>query len=171
LKLRIRSHNWIASDFLLAFAAIVVGMACTFVALSSTSLSYKLLISIFAFGVALTCLSLRSHTRRLSNHEISVCKETVLVDAEASGEIVFAPLTPMKNPTLGLTAHGRPVLVEDVWHDNLSLVASPSPIGNWRRGIVYPGIVDTEHTLRIVVRNTGYTPAAVRANLSAKKSG
>jgi hypothetical protein len=156
-----------ASDFLTTFSAIVAGMALTFVALSSSTVSYRLLAALLGIGAGLTALSLRWKTakRRVS----SVCKETVLVDSEASSEIVFSPQSPMRDPVLYMTAHGRPVLVEDVWHDDVSLVASPVPVARWRQGVTCHGVVDARHPLRIVVRNPGYAPAAVRASLSAHK--
>lgn len=157
-------------DFLLAFTAIVVGMAFTFVALSSSSVSYRILVALLALGVLFTYLSLKVKSRRRADRETSVCKETLLVDAEASGQLLFAPESPMTDPVLHLTAHGRPLLVEDVWHDDVSLVVAPQPIVAWRRGIVYHGVVDAKRTLRVVVRNAGYAPAVVRASLSAKKT-
>lgn len=161
-------HQLQTSDFLLAFSAIVAGMALTFVSLASWSASYKVLVILLSSGVALTCLSLRSKTRK-HERETSVCKETVLVDSEASAEVVFAPASAMVNPVLHLTAHGRPVMVEDVWHDDVSLVVVPTPIIKWRRGVEYAGVVDSRRTLKIIVRNTGYAPAVVRASLSARK--
>jgi len=56
--LRKRAHHLNSRDFLLAFAAIVTGMALVFVILSSTKVSTKLLIGLLGLGTALTSLSL-----------------------------------------------------------------------------------------------------------------
>ena len=164
-------HKINSRDFLLAFAAIVTGMALMFVLLSSSAVSYRLLIGLLGLGAALTALSLwRAASRKQKrDREIMVCKETVLVDVAGSAELVFAPATPMIDPTLYLTAHGRPVSVEDVWYDHVSTIVMPKSVLYWSKGVEYPGEISSDHPLRILVRNQGYAAAAVRASLSSRK--
>jgi hypothetical protein len=167
MKYRVNSR-----DFLLAFAAIITGMAFIFVILSSSTVSYRLLIGLLGLGTALTALSLWKHThpkKAKREREIMVCKETVLVDINGSAEIVFGPSSPMEDPTVYLTAHGRPVIVEEVQHGGVSLLAVPRDIAFWNKGVCCPGTVDADHPLRILVRNQGFAIAAVRASLSSRK--
>jgi hypothetical protein len=158
-------------DFLLAFAAIVTGMALMFVLLSSSSISNKLLVGLLGLGLALTCLSLWRAAGKVKKREreVMVCKETVLVDVDGSAELIFGPSSPMEDPVLYITAHGRPISVEDVWHDGVSTVAVPRSVLYWNKGVSYPGTVSADRQLRILVRNQGYAAAAVRASLSSRK--
>jgi hypothetical protein len=164
---RHRINTW---DFLLAFAAIVTGMALMFVLLSSSSVSSRFLVGLLGLGTGLTGLSLWRRSRKKESREVAVCKETVLVDSEGSAEILFAPSSPMEDTVLYLSAHGRPVSVEDVWHADVSTVSVPRSVLYWRKGVTYPGTVSADCPLRVLVRNTGYAPAAVRAVLSARKT-
>ena len=164
-------HKINSRDFLLAFAAIITGMGFTFVILSSSSVSYRLLIGLLGLGTALTALSLwkLSHDKQQKTRETMVCKETVLVDVGGSAEIIFGPSSPMEDPTLYITAHGRPVIVEEVQHNGVSTVAVPRAISYWHKGVSYPGTVGADHQMRILVRNQGFAVAAVRASLSSRK--
>ena len=167
-----RSHKINSRDFLLAFAAIVTGMALMFVLLSSSTVSIRMLIGLLGLGAALTSLSLWKVVgkREKKQREVAFCKETVLVDVDGSAEILFAPSSPMEDPTLYITAHGRPVSVEDVWHDGVSTVVVPRSVLHWNKGVEYPGTVSAEHPMRILVRNQGYAATAVRASLSSRKN-
>jgi len=166
----VRSHKINSRDFLLAFAAIVTGMALMFVLLSSSAVSIRMLIGLLGLGAALTSLSLWRVVRKRDQkqREVTFCKETVLVDVEGSAEILFAPSSPMEDPILYITAHGRPASVEDVWHDGVSTVVVPRSVLYWSKGVSYPGTVSAEHPMRILVRNQGYAAAAVRASLSSR---
>jgi hypothetical protein len=145
-------------------------MALVFVLLSSSTVSIRLLIGLLGLGAALTSLSLWKITKKKSReHEVMVCKETVLLDVDGSAEIYFGPSSPLEDPTLYITAHGRPVSVEDVWHDGVSTVVVPRSILHWSKGVGYPGTVSADHPMRILVRNQGYAVATVRASLSSRK--
>jgi hypothetical protein len=163
-------HRVNPKDFLLAFAAIVTGMALLFVLLSSSAVSSRLLVGLLGIGLALTCLSLWKVAGKKHEHEVMVCKESVLVDVDGSGELLFGPSSPMEDPVLYITAHGRPVSVEDVWHNGVSTVAVPRSVLYWNKGISYPGTVGADCQLRILVRNQGYAAAVVRASLSSRKN-
>lgn len=165
-------HRIAPRDFLLAFAAIVTGMALMFVLLSSSAISSRVLVGLLGLGLALTFLSLwkaASKTEK-KERELMVCKETIMLDINGSAEIIFGPASPMEDPTLYITAHGRPVSVEDVCHDGVSTVVVPRSVLFWNKGVGYPGTVSADHPLRILVRNQGYAVAAVRASLSSRKS-
>ena len=159
-------------DFFLVFAAIVTGMALMFVLLSSSKVSNKLFTGLLGLGTALVSLSLWKFTNKAKKHskEILVCKETVLVDVGGSAEIFFGPSSPMEDPLLYITAHGRPVSVEDIWHDGVSTVVVPRSVLHWNKGVRYQGTVDADHPMRILVRNQGYAAIAVRATLSSRRA-
>jgi len=163
-------HKMDRRDFLLAFSAISTGMALVFVLLSSSAVSTRLLIGLLGAGIALTSWSLWRHSRKKTpgDREAVVCKETVLVDVDGSAEIFFGPSSPMEDPVLYITAHGRPVSVEDVWHAGVSTVSVPRSILYWAKGVSYQGTVSAESPMRVLVRNQGYAAAAVRATLSSR---
>jgi hypothetical protein len=155
-----RSKNR-ARDTWLYVAASATGAALLCMILTSWATSTRLTGGIAGVGIALIALS---HWRRKIRRE-HVLKETVvdvatvLVDAESRAEILFGPAAPVMNPKLVMSAHGRPVVVEDAWHEGAVL--------HWRHGVVYPGVVDSKKTLKILLYNQGFTPAMVHAQLVA----
>ena len=98
-----------------------------------------------------------------------VLRETVLIDVGSSSEITFAPPAAILNPRLAMTAHGRPVVVEDVWHAGVSVVSVSRSILYWHEGVTYAGHIDVEKPLKILLRNEGFAPATVRASIVVPK--
>jgi hypothetical protein len=97
--------------------------------------------------------------------DVVVLKETVLIDVGGSAEIVFAPTAPVESPRLVMSAHGRPVKVEDVWHAGLSTISVPRSILYWCQGVTCTGCVSVAEPLKILLRNAGHAPVSVRASL------
>jgi Flp pilus assembly protein TadB len=104
-----------------------------------------------------------------TEQELVVLKETVIIDANGSAEITFAPVAPIVNPKLVLAAHGRPVRVEDIWHAGISVVSVQRSILYWRKGVFYSGHIDTNQPLKILLRNEGFAPATVQASIVVSK--
>lgn len=155
-----------------AFTAVAVGMTLVFVLFSSSHFPRRAAEG--AVGLGLVLLG-ASQWRRASRHmderpaEEVVDVATVVVDAEGSAEIVLGPEIPVVNPKLYLTAHGRPVVVEDAWHEEVSVLSCPRSIAYWHHGVVYPGVLSDKRTLRILLRNEGFAPATVRARVTTTK--
>lgn len=160
-------------DFWLFLAAGTAGMALLFTILTSWSVSARLATAGTAVGVSLVWLSLwrRSVTVVRRTHEVVVCEESLVVDAESRGEVTLVPKHPVVNPKLIMSAHGRPVVVEDAWHEGVSVLASPKPVHHWRQGVVYQGILDEGRTLRVLFHNEGFTPARVSAHVVVPRGG
>jgi hypothetical protein len=101
--------------------------------------------------------------------EIVVHRELVYLDPNGSAEITFAPPAPIINPKLVLSAHGRPVKVEDIWHAGVSVMTVPRSIRYWNQGVVYSGHIDANQPLKILLINEGFAPATVRASIVVSK--
>jgi hypothetical protein len=153
-------------DLWLVFSAGVVGMALTFVLVSSTS-SYKKA-AIVAGGVSLSAFGL-AVWRHFRAHEVVLLRDNVLVAFESGADIVFAPDEALLHPKLFLSSHGRPVVVEQIWRDGQPTLTGPTAITKWRQGVVYEGYLDASRPIKIRVRNEGFSPAVVHASIAAIK--
>jgi hypothetical protein len=153
-------------DLWLAFSAGVVGMALTFVLVSSTS-SYKKA-AILTAGTSLSIVGL-AVWRHFRAHEVVLLRDNVLVAIESGADILFAPEEALLHPKLFLSSHGRPVIVEEIWRDGQPTLEGPSAITKWRQGVVYPGYLDASRPIKIRVRNEGFSPAVVHASIAAIK--
>lgn len=96
-------------------------------------------------------------------------KQTVLVGAQGSAEIVFSPKKPIADPVLFLRSYGKgaseargwgpggvgdgpavpeggrgkpQVVVVDILRNGVSLVFGPHVIEHWNRGVAYPGFLN-----------------------------
>lgn len=154
------------SDTWLYVAASTAGAGLLFMILVSWSTSTRIMIGIAGIGLALISLSQwRKKSRYVSTRDVTIDTASILIDAESRAEIVFGPTVTIVDPKLIMSAHGRPVIVEDTWRNGLSLLSLPRAVHCWRHGIVYRGILDSQHTLRIMLHNQGFTPAMVHAKI------
>jgi len=153
-------------DTWLYVSAIATGSALMCMILTSWSTSVRIMVGVAGVGLALVALS--QWKKKLRNEhvkEIVVDTASILIDAESRAEIVFGPVVATVNAKLIMSAHGRPVVVEDAWHEGVSVLSSPRAVLHWRHGIVYPGILDSGRTLKILLHNQGFTPAMVHAKI------
>jgi hypothetical protein len=153
-------------DLWLVFSAGLIGMALTFVLVSSSS-SYKKA-AILAGGVSLSAVGL-AVWRHFRAHEVVLLRENVLVSVENTADISFSPTETLLHPKLFLSAHGRPVVVEEVWRDGEPTLTGATAITKWRGGVLYQGYLDASRTIKIRVRNEGFSPAVVHASIAAIK--
>ena len=153
-------------DLWLAFSAGVVGMALTFVFVSSTSSYKKAAILAGSVSIATVGLAVWRHFRA---HEVVLLRDNILVAIESGADILFAPDEPLLHPKLFLSSHGRPVVVEEVWRDGQPTLTGPTAITKWRSGVIYPGYLDASRPIKIRVRNEGFSPAVVHASIAAIK--
>jgi uncharacterized membrane protein YqaE (UPF0057 family) len=128
------------------------------------------MIGFMSIGLALVGLSQwRKKVQCERPHEVVIDTVSILIDAESRGEILFSPVVAADSPKLYMSAHGRPVIVEDTWHAGVSVlsqtVGSSRAVVHWRRGVVYPGVIDSRRILKILLHNQGFTPAMVHAKL------
>ena len=152
-----------------AFTAVAVGMTLVFMLLSSSHFPRRAVEGGIGIGLVLVCASLWHRTscrEKKSASEIIVDQATVVVDARGSAEIILGPQKPITNPTLYLATRGRPITVEDAWHEEVSVLSSPRLTTYWNRGVVYPGVLDSRRVLRVLLRNEGRTPALVWARVT-----
>jgi hypothetical protein len=134
--------------------------------LTSWSSSVRLMIGLMGIGLALVGLSQwRKKTRCERTRGVVIDRASIIVDSESRAEIVFGPEPAVTDPKVVISAHGRPVIVEGIWHNDVCVLASSRRVDYWHRGIVYTGIVDATHTIKILLHNQGFTPAMVRAKL------
>lgn len=154
-------------DLWLVFSAGLVGMALTFV-IVSTSPGY-LKAAIVSGGVSLSAVGL-AVWRHFRAHEVILLHSDLRLDSEAEGELVFSPTDELLNPKLFLSSHGRPVVVLEIWQgDQPTVTNGPVTISKWRHGVVYEGYLDAGHPLKIQLRNEGFAPAVVHASVAAIK--
>jgi hypothetical protein len=153
-------------DTWLYFSAITTGAVLVCVLLSSWATSTRVMVAVAGLGLALAGISQWRRSRHRGDVKTSVVDvASVLIDAESRSEILFGPALSAESPRLVMSAHGRPVAVEDVWHAGVSVLAEPRAVVHWRRGVEYPGTVDSRHPLKILLHNQGFTPAMVHAQL------
>jgi len=153
-------------DLWLVLSAGIIGMALTFVLVSATS-SYKKAVILTA-GVSLSAVGL-AVWRHFRAHEVVLLRDNVLVAVESGADIVFAPDEALLHPKLFLSAHGRPVVVEQIWRDGQPTLADPTAISKWRGGVIYEGYLDASRPIKIRVSNEGFSPAVVHASIAAIK--
>jgi hypothetical protein len=95
--------------------------------------------------------------------------ESVVIDPSGHGELVFIPEQRLLDPILYLENVHHCVQVIEIWQGSVGKILEPCPAYWWRRGIVYEGLLDKSHTLRILLRNDCPKPLTVRARILATK--
>jgi hypothetical protein len=172
------------SDLTITVVTSIVGIALTYVLLSSVYPTRKLDLRLLSLvGIALGCTSLfiwhLLKRRHFHKYGRTLMRETVIVDGESSAEIIFSPKKPIENPVLLLRSYGKSdpvVMVDNIWRNGDSIILSPHPIETWRCGVAYPGFLNMLQDpigdrvqpppLKILVRNASPRPVAVYAHIS-----
>lgn len=155
-------------DMWLALSACTTGASLVFALWAPVGWVAKVAVLGAGTLLALLYLVMWEISRRRSarrREEIAVLKETVIVDAGGSAEILFAPPAAIVNPKLVMTAHGHLVKVEDIWHAGISVVSVPRSILYWHKGVVYSGHIDANQPLKVLLRNEDRMPVSVQASI------
>jgi hypothetical protein len=156
-------------DLWLVLSACTTGAALVFALVAPVGWTAKVLVLATGLALAVGYHIMWWRMKEKTAKEIVVLKETVVIDANGSAEITFAPPTAIVNPKLVLRAHGRPVVVEDVWHAGISVVSAQREVTYWHKGVVYGGHIDANQPLKVLLRNEGFAPAAVQASIVVTK--
>jgi hypothetical protein len=163
------------SNLLILAIAVGVGMAFVFARLVIASPSYGVLIGLCVVGALFVLVGLTTRkvdaASRLSWYDYTTLKDSVLVNGESLGQIIFSPAHAVKEPKLFLTTQNKPILVEDVWLEGgCGTLRRGQPASRWRNGVAYKDTtVTTQKTLRVVVSNPGKEPVIVTARIIGRK--
>jgi hypothetical protein len=153
------------------FVSVAVGMSLLFMFASSYPLKTRALSGLAMLGFVLLQMSLRRRVARRNIHlEVLIDEATIVIDGQGCGEIFLGAKVAFLNPRLTLTTLGGRTVVEDLWHDSLSVLAFPMTTLHWRLGVVYPGELSVQSPLKMLIRNDSNRPATVRARVYAKRS-
>ena len=95
-----------------------------------------------------------------------VAFESLDLKVAERGEIVLAPDTALRYPTLYMTDRGSEVVVEAIFHGRTEIQRlSQRPMGMYRFGLRLNVTVTKDEPLKIVVVNNGPEPTSVGASL------
>ena len=154
------------------FLAVSMGMSLLFMFASSYPLKTRALGGLAGLGFVLLQISLRRRHKKLGQtpDEIIVDEAVILVDGNGSGEIFLGTGRAIVNPRLVIQTAGGRVMVEDAWHEGVSVLSKPTPISHWRNGVTYPGVLSVLRPLKLLVHNESFRPATVRARVYTKRN-
>ena len=156
-------HLW------LVLSACTTGAALVFALVAPVGWTAKVLVLATGLALAVGYHVMWWRANKRPAKDVVLLKETVVIDANGSAEITFAPPAAIINPKLVLRAHGRPVVVEDVWHAGVSVVSAQRAVTYWHKGVVYGGHIDANQPLKVLLRNEGFAPAPVQASIVVSK--
>lgn len=148
------------------FVAVAVGMSLFFILASSYPLTIRALGGLAGVGLALLQFALR---RKLEKRLVIVDQVALVIDAQASRDVFLAPIDAIINPRIVIAVMGGRALVEDAWHNGVSVVPKPLPASHWQKGVTYPGVLDYQKPFKLLIRNESDRPSTVCVRVLDKR--
>jgi hypothetical protein len=153
-------------DLLLIISSSLTGASLLYLIMSSTHVPKIISALLMGLGVALLATSVWWNNKK---HATVVVKEYIEIEVGGRHEILMSPSTPVEDPRLYMTSKDLPVVVEEVWWGSGGTLTEAAPLKNWSRGVTYPGTLDDDHKMKILLRNEGSSPAKVLARVATHK--
>lgn len=155
-------------DLALATALVAIGAALCFVIMASVEMPLRWIVLAILLGGVLLSLG-GSAWRSFIRRKLVAIRHTIIVEEHNHGEITFAPDQTICNPILYLWASRPGITVIEVWFAGTGTLLTLRSLDYWKDGVPYQGLLDTKHSLRLLMRNDDSFPATVRAKIIATK--